>query len=77
MIRSLSVGAAGAGGQRVGGALILRGELEHVPATIFVGLARGGLTELVRALAIRTGTARGEIGHARNELTWKTFAMNL
>ena len=55
----------------------MRRELKHVPATIFVGLARGGLTELVRALAIRTGTARGEIGHARNELTWKTFAMNL
>ena len=33
----------------------MRGELEHVPATIFVGLARGGLTELVRVLAISPG----------------------
>jgi hypothetical protein len=40
--------------------LVLRRELKHVPATIFVGLTRGCLSELVRAVAIRTGTAVGD-----------------
>jgi len=39
--------------------LILRGELEHVPATIFVGLACGGVSELVRTVAISPGAAVG------------------
>jgi hypothetical protein len=34
--------------QRVGGALVLRGELERVPATILVGLTCGSLGELMR-----------------------------
>jgi hypothetical protein len=45
--------------QCVGGTLILRGQLEQVAAAIFVGLARGCLGELVRAVAKRSGAAGG------------------
>jgi hypothetical protein len=64
--------------QCVGGTLILRGQLEQVAAAIFVGLACGGVSELVRTVAISPGAAVGvAISHAHlvarrtNRASWQ------